>query len=139
MIRKLTVASLAVTACVGVCAISVAQAGTINAAGEVTYPSSGTENPANYTFTVTSTGAVDLYFVGSSASDDDELLGYSVNGGAYSTISGLNNQTSTVGEEFSLGSLAAGSSLTFELVNTDIQLHNTRAQTHKGVGMISGL
>lgn len=68
---------------------------------------------ATHTFTAAATGEVDAYFYGTTA-NDYESLGMLVNG-VSTGIWGLENHTSTYGQELSLGGVNAGSVLTFEI------------------------
>ncbi len=81
-------------------------------ADPIPYAPIGTPNPVTYTFTATGTGQVDAYFAGSSAAYT-ETLGMEDNGVLTGVPFGLNNQTSTVGEELDLGNVSAGDILTF--------------------------
>ena len=90
-------------------AASLATAGTAVAA--VPYPDAGTQNPATYTFSATSTGDLSAYFYGSYAGFS-ESLGVLVNGVDTGLI-GLNNHTTTPGAAFSFGKVNAGDTLTF--------------------------
>jgi hypothetical protein len=80
-------------------------------AGIIPYPDVGTVNPAVYNFTAAATGPIDAFFVGSSASLD-ENIGLLVNG-APTGLVGLGNHTSSPGDEFNLGMAHAGDTLTF--------------------------
>jgi hypothetical protein len=90
--------------------MSQAQAATFNPG----YSTVGTPNAAVYIFKGTGADVV-ATFVGASAADTD-ILEMSVNGGAY-TISTLNNQTSHSGDTYNFGIVAAGSTLTFAILN----------------------
>jgi hypothetical protein len=80
-------------------------------AGVIPYPNAGTINPVVYTFTATANGPIDAFFVGSSASLT-ENIGLFING-VSTGITGLNNHTSSVGDEVELGTAHAGDTLTF--------------------------
>jgi hypothetical protein len=80
-------------------------------ADAIPYPSSGTENAATYTFTAATTGDLTAYFLGTAASYT-ETLGLLVNG-VDTAITGLNNQSSSVGDSLSFGNVTAGDTLTF--------------------------
>lgn len=85
-------------------------------ADPVPYPGAGTENPAVYTFTATSAGSIGGYFFsGAGASYTNEVT-VLING---STVGaqGLNNHTSSYGDYFNFGSVQAGDSLVFKMVN----------------------
>jgi hypothetical protein len=80
-------------------------------AGVIPYPNPGTINPAVYTFTATANGPVDAFFVGSSAGLT-ENIGLFING-VSTGVTGLNNHTSSQGDEVDLGTAHAGDTLTF--------------------------
>ena len=80
-------------------------------AGVIPYPNPGTVNPAVYTFTAQNTGDIDAFFVGSSASLE-ENIGLYVNG-VSTGVTGLNNHTSSQGDMVDLGFAHAGDILTF--------------------------
>ncbi len=116
MQKSLLIALLAMT-CAG-CFVSAAQAGTVGTV--VTDPAAGSDNPLVYTFTATSTGALDAYFYGSSAADTDEVTIEDTSTGA--SVTGLTNTNPTnVGSEISL-SVTAGNTIVFELVNKSTDL-----------------
>jgi hypothetical protein len=75
------------------------------------YPNPGTQNPVTYTFTAATTGDLTAYFFGTGASYT-ETLGLLVNG-VDTTITGLNNQTSSTGDSLDFGTVTAGDTLTF--------------------------
>ena len=85
------------------------------------YPTPGTENPLTYTFTAATTGSIIAYFGGSTASND-ETLGLLVNG-ISTGINGLDDHTSSPGNQLNLGSVTAGDVLTFFI--HDISSGNT--------------
>ena len=78
------------------------------------YTPVGVPNPAVYTFTGTGADVV-ATFVGGSAGDTS-ILEMSVNGGAY-IVSTLNNHLSSTGATYDFGFVAAGSVLTFAILN----------------------
>jgi hypothetical protein len=80
-------------------------------AGVIPYDHAGTINPAVYSFTAASTGPINAFFVGSSASLE-ENIGLLVNGVPTGLV-GLDNHTSSPGDEFNLGMAHAGDTLTF--------------------------
>jgi Domain of unknown function (DUF4114)/PEP-CTERM motif len=80
-------------------------------AGVIPYPNPGTQNPVLYSFTATATGPITAYFAGGSAADT-EVVGLLVNG-VSTGITGLNNQTSSIGQSLVLGNVHAGDILTF--------------------------
>lgn len=97
-------------------AISLCIAGPVIVhAGPIPYPSPGVENPVLYSFTATATGPVTAYFYGSTAAYTNELT-MLVNG-VGTGIQGLNTSTSVHGDTFVLGSVNAGDSIVFEMVN----------------------
>jgi len=75
------------------------------------YPDGGTENPLTYSFTATADGDLVAYFAGTGAAFS-EVLGVLVNG-VDSGVTGLENQTSTVGDSLNFGAVNAGDLLTF--------------------------
>jgi len=81
------------------------------------YPSPGTVNPIDYSFTAASTGNIVAYFAGNGAGFTN-LLGLLVNG-VDTGIEGLNNQTSAIGDSLDFGPVTAGDVLTFRLRVTD--------------------
>ena len=91
-------------------AASLAFAG-VASAGVIPYPNPGTVNPDVYIFTAATTGDIHAFFVGSSASLE-ENIGLLVNG-VPTGVTGLNNHTSSVGDEVDLGHANAGDILTF--------------------------
>jgi hypothetical protein len=96
----------------GVAALSVGLAIAANAsAGTIPYPDAGTINPDVYTFTATGTGPIEAFFVGSSASLE-ENIGLYINN-VSTGITGLNNHTSSPGDMVDLGTAHAGDTLTF--------------------------
>jgi hypothetical protein len=106
--KKTVLAALLVA--VGACAtgpfVSKAQAGTL-----IPYPNIGVENPETYIFTATDTGPVTAYFAGTHAGFT-EVVGMTVNGNP-TGITGLNNQTSSIGTSIVLGNVNAGDVLVF--------------------------
>jgi hypothetical protein len=80
-------------------------------AGVIPYDHAGTINPAVYSFTAASTGPIQVFFVGSSASLD-ENIGLFINGVSTGLV-GLDNHASSPGDEFNLGMAHAGDTLTF--------------------------
>ena len=87
------------------------------AASLIPYPSAGTPNADNYTFTATDTGNITAYFAGSDAGHTD-TIGLLVNG-IPTGIIGLNNHTSNIGDSVVLGSVNAGDTLTFFLIDAN--------------------
>jgi hypothetical protein len=80
----------------------------------IPYPGGG-PNPISYTFTATAPGNITAYFAGSAASYDNELT-MMVNG-VLTGIVGLDNQTSTVGDSLVLGTVNAGDTIVFAMIN----------------------
>ena len=80
-------------------------------AGIIPYPDVGTINPVTYVFTAQNTGEIDAFFVGSSASLE-ENIGLYVNG-LSTGVTELNNHTSSQGDMVDLGMAHAGDILTF--------------------------
>lgn len=83
-------------------------------ANPLIYAAPGVENPATYSFTALQTGDITAYFTGSTAAYQNALT-LLVNGQATGTV-GLNS-TSPYGSILNFGSVNAGDSLVFELVN----------------------
>ena len=83
-------------------------------ADSLVYSPIGTPNPVDYTFTATSTGSVTAYFYSENAGDIDELIVQDTTLGT--SVTGLDNQSSSVGETIFLG-VNAGDTLVFELYN----------------------
>ena len=75
----------------------------------------GTPNPAVYTFVGTGADVV-ATFTGNTSAYDTDILEMSVNGGPY-VKSTLNNQSSGAGAVYDFGAVAAGSILTFAILN----------------------
>jgi hypothetical protein len=92
---------------------SGAQAGTV-----IPYNNVGTENPETYSFTATASGTISAYFYQGSGASYDEQVGLLDNGVQLGTT-GLDNHTSSSGDEITFGSVNAGDALTFFInVNT---------------------
>jgi hypothetical protein len=106
--KSLFVAWLAMI-CAGGYLSSNAQAATI------ADPNAGTPNPLTYTFTAMSTGVLNAYFYGFSASDTDSVKIEDTSLGT--SVSGLTNQTTTPGAFISL-KVDTGDTLVFEFVNS---------------------
>ena len=102
------------------------------AASLIPYPSAGTPNADNYTFTATDTGNITAYFAGSDAGHTD-TIGLLVNG-IPTGIIGLNNHTSNIGDSVVLGSVNAGDTLTFFLfdANTSSTWYSDRSLNTDG-------
>ncbi len=81
-------------------------------AGAIPYPNSGTPNPVTYTFTAAATGDIIAYFAGKGGASYNEYVGLLVNG-VDTGITGLDNQTSSIGDALNFGSVNAGDTLTF--------------------------
>jgi hypothetical protein len=82
-------------------------------ADAIPYPTPGVVNPVVYTFTATATGDIIAYFAGSMAGNGlTHDLGLQVNGTPTPQGFGF-NQTSAVGDPFTLGHANAGDVLTF--------------------------
>ena len=81
----------------------------------IPYPNPGVLNPTTYTFTAASTGDIVAYFYGSTAGYTNELR-LLVNG-VDTGIQGLNNHTSSLGASLNFGSVNAGDTLVFEMIN----------------------
>jgi hypothetical protein len=97
-----------------VVAFALAMAGTARA-DAIPYPTPGVQNPILYTFTATSTGNITAYYFGSTASYINELT-MLVNG-SLTGIQGLNTSSSVHGQSLVLGSVNAGDTIVFKMVN----------------------
>lgn len=97
------------------------------------YPSPGTVNPIDYSFTAASSGHVIAYFAGNGAGFTN-LLGMLVNG-VDTGIEGLNNQTSAIGDSLDFGLVNAGDVLTFKLrvTNTGDIFYSDRSMNGDGI------
>lgn len=82
----------------------------------IPYATPGKLNPTLYSFTALSTGTIDAYFYGSTASYEN-TISMLVNGQVTSESAAglLNNQASSIGQVVNLGSVMAGDMLTFRL------------------------
>jgi PEP-CTERM motif len=102
-------------------------------ADAIPYPNAGTQNPNTYTFKANG-GDVVAYFLGSGASYD-ETLGLLVNGVA-SSVTGLDNHSSPVGDSLDFGTIAAGATLTFfiDVKTTGNFWYSDPSMNHDGVG-----
>jgi hypothetical protein len=98
MFKKLAVASALALSAVGAQALPF-------------YPSAGTVNPVNYTFTAAADGDVVAYFVYDGASFDN-VLGLIVNG-VDTGITGLPNNSTAPGTSLNFGPVQAGDTLVF--------------------------
>jgi hypothetical protein len=87
----------------------------VASAGVIPYPDAGTQNPDTYTFTAATTGDITAYFFASTASYTNELT-MLVNGVA-TGIQGLNTSTSAHGTALNFGTVNAGDTLVFEMIN----------------------
>ncbi len=99
-------ATIAIAATIGIVTSSASAVTTLPQ-----YPTRGTENPVNYTFTAARTGDITAWFTGSTASFS-ENLGLLINGVA-TGITGLGNKTSAYGDKLVLGHANTGDSLVF--------------------------
>jgi len=88
-------------------------------ADAIPYPNVGTPNPVSYTFTAAAAGDVLAYFAGSTAAYDNEL-GMLDNGILTSAGYGLDDHSSSLGQVFDLGHVAAGDTLVFVLHNLSL-------------------
>ncbi|WP_199556259.1 PEPxxWA-CTERM sorting domain-containing protein [Sandaracinobacteroides hominis] len=122
MFRKLAIAA---TLALGV--TSAAQAVT------PTYPTPGTANVLDYSFTAAATGDIVAYFVGHTAGYTN-LLGMSVNG-VDTGIWGLNNQTTAPGTSLNFGPVNAGDTLVFKInvTNTGEYFYSQRSLNGDGI------
>lgn len=97
------------------------------------YPTPGTINPADYSFTAVATGDIVAYFAGHSAGYTNWLR-LEVNG-VDTGLEGLNNQTSALGQSFNFGSVQAGDSLVFKIrvVDTGDFFYSQRGLNADGI------
>jgi len=86
------------------------------AADPIPYPGSGSYNPITYSFTAASDGDIIAYIVGGFSAGFTNELGLLING-VDTSIYGLNNHTSAVGDSINFGFASAGDTLTFVLKN----------------------
>lgn len=84
-------------------------------AAPLPYDQPGVENTVQYQFIAASTGEVSAYFAGSDAGYTNEIT-LLVNG-VETGIRGLNNHSSVYGQVLNFGSVQAGDSLVFKLIN----------------------
>lgn len=105
-------------------------------ADAIPYPGTGTENPALYTFTATSTGDLSAYFYASTASYD-ETLGMLVNG-VDTGVNGLENHQTAYGTQLDFGNVHAGDVLTFyiNVANTGATYYSNKALNGDGVNHV---
>lgn len=90
----------------------LAMSGVSADAASIPYPNSGSQNLVSYSFTAIANGSVDVYFLSGGRAVYDEVLGLQVNGFGYGTT-GLDNHSSTLGQELSFTGIHAGDALTF--------------------------
>jgi hypothetical protein len=83
-----------------------------SAHAQIPYPTPGVENPVTYTFTAATTGDVVAYYYAKSGATFDEQLGLLING-VDSGVTGLDDHSSSEGDELNFGLVQAGSVLTF--------------------------
>jgi hypothetical protein len=102
------------------CFIGLLTSAQIARADAIPYSDVGTPNTTLYAFTAAATGDIEAYFAGSSAGYDTEI-GMLVNGTSTGII-GLDDHTSTVGQSLDLGSVTAGDTIVFELINNSLGL-----------------
>jgi hypothetical protein len=98
-------------------AILIAAAGAVGQANAsvIPYPNIGTENPTLYSFTAAASGDVVAYFFHQDAAYTNEIS-LLVNG-VPTGIQGLNNHASAYGAVLNLGSVMAGDTLVYQLLN----------------------
>lgn len=95
----------------GLAAILAAVCSGAASASVLTYGSTGTVNPASYSFTAVADGNVVGYFVGGDAAYG-EVIGMAVNGVSTGVV-GLDNHASSVGQTLDFGFVHAGNSIMF--------------------------
>jgi|JI6StandDraft_1071083.scaffolds.fasta_scaffold122213_2 hypothetical protein len=124
-------ATIAIAATIGVVASSASAVTTLPQ-----YPSRGTENPVNYTFTAARTGDITAWFTGTTASYS-ESLGMMINGVATGIV-GLNNKSSVYGDKLVLGRANAGDSLVFftNVITTNKTYYSDKALNADGVNHV---
>lgn len=96
-------------------ALALAAAGVAHA-GPIPYPDKGKENPVLYSFSAAADGDITAYFLSKGSAWYTNVLTMLVNGVA-SGVRGLNNQTAALGASLVLGSVHAGDSIVFEMIN----------------------
>lgn len=124
-------ATIAIAATIGVVASSASAVTTLPQ-----YPTRGTENPVNYTFTAARTGDITAWYTGSTAGFS-ESLGMMINGVATGII-GLNNKSSVYGDKLVLGRANAGDSLVFftNVVTTKKTYYSDKALNADGINHV---
>lgn len=97
------------------------------------YPTPGTINPADYSFTAVADGDIVAYFAGHSAGYTNWLR-LEVNG-VDTGLEGLNNQVTPLGTAFNFGPVQAGDSLVFKIrvVNTGDFFYSQRGLNADGI------
>lgn len=118
---------LSIAAAVAFGAASVAQAAI------PLYPSPGSINANDYSFTAAADGDILAYFAGHSAGYTNWLR-LEVNG-VDTGLEGLNNQTSALGDMFNFGAVQAGDALVFKIrvTNTGDYFYSKRSQNADGI------
>lgn len=91
-------------------------------AGPIPYPDPGTANPATYSFTAAATGDLAVYFYAQDAGNS-ETIGVRVNG-VDSTVTGLENHSSSHGDMFDFGSVNAGDSIVFYILTGGVKFYS---------------
>jgi hypothetical protein len=82
------------------------------------YPSPGTPRTSGVNFTAFNSGSINVWFAGKGSAGDTDEIEAIVNGDPTGIVA-VNNQTSTLGEYFNLGSVTAGDTVQFEMINED--------------------
>jgi len=104
-----------------VLAIALTGAAQSASADAIPYPGSGSYNTTTYTFTAASSGDVIAYIVGGFGAGYTNELGLLING-VDTSLYGLNNHASAVGDALNFGAAVAGDTLTFVLKNISLGL-----------------
>jgi len=85
------------------------------------YPNPGMVNNQDETFVAANTGFINVWFGGKGGAGDDDTVTAIINGVAEGT--GLDNQSSTLGEYFNLGPVTKGDTVSFQM--NDLSSGNT--------------
>jgi len=107
----------------GVAALTLIAAGTqMVRADIIPYANIGSPNLTSYSFTASATGDIDAFFVGGGGAGFDNEMGLLINGVSTGII-GLDNHSSTTGDELDLGHANAGDTLVFVLQNNSLGMN----------------
>jgi hypothetical protein len=106
-------------------------------AAPAVYATPGTENLAEYTFTVATAGNIVAYFVGKGGAVYTNTLSVSVNG-VDTGFSGLVNQTSAYGDSLNFGPVSVGDTVVFAISvqDTGKTWYSDKSQNTDGVNHV---